>query len=269
MVVINNNSGLTEAYYSGTSLSEIYVGNHLVWPVNPTPPVVGNKLTYTLSGSTYSIPCNSSTTLTHLEVVIDTTNKGKISGITDVIIGDCVSEIGELCFTDCYSLSSVTISSNVTSIEQSAFNNCLILANIEIPSGVTRISEFVFESNYELTTINIPSGVTEIGTQAFFDCLSLLNITIPSGVTSIGDSAFRTSNWSIQDRYRYEKMMHMASARTVTCLATTPPQIGSTVFAIISGSGDIATYKIYVPAQSVDAYKAAWVYYADRIFPIE
>lgn len=274
MVVINNNSGLTEAYYSGTSLSEIYVGNHLVWPVNPTPPVVGNKLSYAISGNTYLIPCNSGDALTYIEVLGDIIHHDlSMSGITDIVVGDCVKKIGELCFTGCYSLSSVTISSNVTSIEQSAFKDCLILTNIEIPSGVTRISEFVFDSNYELTTINIPSGVTEIGTEAFFDCLSLLDITIPSGVTSIGDDAFRTSNWTIQDRYRFEKMMHMASARTVTCLATTPPTLGSSsVFSIISGHDvDIATYPIYVPSGSVNAYKTAdrWQQYADRIFPIE
>ena len=95
-----------------------------------------------------------------------------------------------------------------------------------------------------------------------------MDITIPRTVTRIGDSAFRTSYWTNKDKYQYDKMNIMKTNRVVKCLATTPPQIGDSVFGIISGSGDIAQYKIYVPAASVDAYKTSWSEYADRIEPI-
>ena len=65
-------------------------------------------------------------------------------------------------------------------------------------------------------------------------------------------------------------MLNVDKNRVVKCLATIPPQIGDSVFGIISGSGDIAQYKIYVPAASVNDYKTAqgWSEYADRIEPI-
>ena len=276
MVVINNDSGLTEAHYSGTSLSEIYVGRHLVWPVpiEPEPPVVGNKLTYSMSGSTYTIPCNESDVLTFAEIIQDITNRGghiyNVMPLTDAIVGDCVTELHPLCFASCSALTSVTLSNNVNEIDESAFKDCVTLPSIVLPSGITKITDSLFVSNYELASVNIPSGVTSIDTNSFFDCLSLLDITIPSGVTEIGSGAFRTSNWTINDRYQYDKMIHMASARTVTCLATTPPILGVGALSIISGSIDIATYKIYVPSDSLNAYKTAenWSYIADRIYPI-
>lgn len=195
-------------------------------------------------------------------------NIGDISGMTDGIIGDCVGEIHPLCFAECQMLSSITISDNVTEIDHAAFYNCHSLSSVTIPSGVTIISESLFSGADNLSTVNIPSGTTEIGFQAFYDCLSLVDITIPSGVTSIGTSAFRTSYWTPDDREMYNKMMNIANNRVVKCYAQTPPRIGGTVFSIISGSSDIAQYKIYVPAASLDAYKASWSEYADRIEPI-
>lgn len=273
MVIINNNSGLTEAHYSGTNLTEIYVGDHLVWPVNETPPTpIGDKITYTISGNTSVIPCNETDIITYQEIMLDIKGKGgnmrDISGMTDAILGDCVGEINQLCFAECSALTSVTLSSNVKKIDESAFMDCISLPSVVLQNGMTKVSDFVFESCYELANVNIPNGVTYIGINSFYDCLSLLDITIPRTVTRIGDSAFRTSYWTNKDKYQYDKMNIMKTNRVVKCLATTPPQIGDSVFGIISGSGDIAQYKIYVPAQSVDAYKAAWVYYADRIEPI-
>lgn len=273
MVIINNNSGLTEAHYSGTNLTEIYVGDHLVWPVNETPPTpIGDKITYTISGNTNVIPCNETDIITYQEIMLDIKNKGgdmrDISGMTDAILGDCVGEINQLCFAECSALTSVTLSSNVKQIDESAFMDCISLPSVVLQNGMTKVSDFVFESCYELANVNIPNGVTYIGINSFYDCLSLLDITIPRTVTRIGNSAFRTSYWTSKDKYQYDKMNIIKTNRVVKCLATTPPQIGDSVFGIISGSDDIAQYKIYVPAASVDAYKASWSEYADRIEPI-
>lgn len=273
MVIINNNSGLTEVHYSGTNLTEIYVGDHLVWPVNETPPTpIGDKLTYTISGNTNVIPCNETDIITYQEIMLDIRDKGgdmrDISGMTDAILGDCVGEINQLCFAECSALTSVTLSSNVKQIDDSAFMDCISLPSVVLQNGMTKVSDFVFESCYELANVNIPNGVTYIGINSFYDCLSLLDITIPRTVTRIGNSAFRTSYWTSKDKYQYDKMNIIKTNRVVKCLATTPPQIGDSVFGIISGSDDIAQYKIYVPAASVDAYKASWSEYADRIEPI-
>ena len=206
--------------------------------------------------------------------MLDIRDKGgdmrDISGMTDAILGDCVGEINQLCFAECSALTSVTLSSNVKQIDESAFMDCISLPSIVLQNGMTKVSDFVFESCYELANVNIPNGVTYIGINSFYDCLSLLNITIPRTVTKIGDFAFRVQEWTKEDQYQYNKMLNVDKNRVVKCLATIPPQIGDSVFGIISGSGDIAQYKIYVPAASVNDYKTAqgWSEYADRIEPI-
>ena len=95
-------------------------------------------------------------------------------------------------------------------------------------------------------SVTIPSGVTSIGNSAFSWCYGMLSITIPSNVTSIGDYAFE----------------YCFGLNSITVNATTPPTLGSNVFSSTNNC------PIYVPSQSVNAYKAAWSAYADRINPI-
>ena len=74
---------------------------------------------------------------------------------------------------------------------------------------------------------------------------SLTSVTIPSGVTSIGVAAFNGCR----------------GLTSVTVNATTPPTLGKYVFTSTNN------YPIYVPSESVNAYKAAtnWSTYASRI----
>ena len=152
-------------------------------------------------------------------------------------------------FEECYALSSVNIPSGVTSIGGWAFSTCLALTGIDIPNSVTSIGEAAFENCYGLTSITIPSGVTSIEDETFYGCKGLTSITIPSGVTGIGNYAFD----------------YCSSLTSVACLATTPPTLGSNAF-----RDNASGRKIYVPSESVNAYKTAsgWSTYAADIEPI-
>ena len=110
--------------------------------------------------------------------------------LTTVTIPESATSIGYYAFYDCRSLTSVTIPEGVTSIGDSAFNNCSSLTSVTIPEGVTSIERDTFNECRALTSVTIPKGVTSIGDSAFHTCSSLTSVTIPEGVTSIGSSAF-------------------------------------------------------------------------------
>lgn len=188
------------------------------------------------------IVCNTSN-----ELSSDETQPSYLSkdAMTEVYIGNCVTSIGDVVFRECSGLTSVTIPDSVTSIGQAAFLSCSGLTSITIPSGVTTIDYDVFNNCTSLTSVTIPNSVTIINANAFANCSRLTSVTIGSGVTTIGSTAFS----------------NCTSLTSVTINATTPPTLKTNVFSNTNNC------PIYVPAESVDAYKAAsgWSTYASRI----
>ena len=172
------------------------------------------------------------------------------SSLTSIVIPAGVTSIEAGVFRTCRGLTSIVIPAGVTSIEASAFQGCSSLASIVIPADVDSIGANAFNTCSSLASIVIPAGVTSIEASAFNACYSLTSIVIPTGVTSIEANAFQAC-WAIES---YE------------ILATVPPTLTN-----INAFGDIlASAKIFVPAASVAAYKAAtnWITYADYIHPI-
>ncbi len=110
--------------------------------------------------------------------------------LNSVTIPQSVTSIGMHAFRDCSSLTSITIPHSVTSIETSAFMNCSSLASVSLSEGLTVISKELFEGCSNLNNIIIPEGVTTIEDLAFLDCSSLTSITIPESVNTIGYGAF-------------------------------------------------------------------------------
>ena len=100
--------------------------------------------------------------------------------------------IGDYAFSDCSSLTSLTLPSSVTSIGGHAFEKCSGLTSLTLPSSVISIAEFAFRYCSGLTSLTIPSGVTTIDYYAFADCRGLTSLSLPSSVTSIGGHAFES-----------------------------------------------------------------------------
>ena len=149
------------------------------------------KYTITLANTSGSYAMYGSSTYTLLHGNSGTANANLVYSncVKAIRIGkNCI--IGNNAFSNCYSLSSITIPSGVTSIGSSAFYYCYSLSSITIPSSVTSIGSSAFYTCYSLSSTTIPSGVTSIGSSMFYTCRSLSSITIPNGVTSIGSSAF-------------------------------------------------------------------------------
>ena len=106
--------------------------------------------------------------------------------------------------------------------------------------------------NSEITDVDMQSdpelkNVTIIANEAFKN-RSLKSIVLPNNLTKIGNSAFYGNNFT-----------------SVTIHAVNPPTAAGYMF------NDRYLTIIYVPAQSVKAYKTAegWKNYADKIFPIQ
>ena len=110
--------------------------------------------------------------------------------ITDLVIPNSVTSIGNYAFYDCSGLTSVTIPNSVTSIGSSAFGYCSGLTSVTIPNSVTSIGSSAFYGCSGLTSVTISNGVTSIGSSAFYNCSGLTSVTIPNSVTSIDDYAF-------------------------------------------------------------------------------
>lgn len=201
------------------------------------------------------------------------------NGLSNIDIPDSVTSIGNNAFYGCPSLTTITIGSGVTSIGSDAFaycdnltsvtvnsnnatydsrNNCNAIIetntntllygcrNTIIPNTVTTIGQGAFEGCSGLTSIDIPNSVTSIGEEAFAYCTSLTSVTIGSGVTSIGEEAFNGCS----------------GLTSITCNAVIPPTISD--YDVLY---DTNNCPIYVPSQSVEAYKSAdvWSDYASRI----
>ena len=117
--------------------------------------------------------------------------------LTSVTIPNSVTSIGDYVFYGCTSLTSVTIPNSVKWIGESAFEGCKSLTSVTIPNSVTSIGEGAFYKCSAITSVTIPNSVTTIGDLAFFACSSLTSISIPNSVTSIDGFAYCSSLTSV------------------------------------------------------------------------
>lgn len=145
-------------------------------------------------------------------------NQFKSKGVTYT-----VTDIKSYVFSNCESLTSVTIPNSITSIGEGAFMDCTSITTITIPNSVMNIGDLAFDGCTNLIEIvvsdgnrkydsrdncnaiietasntlvkacrntTIPNTITSIGRCAFANCEGLTCVTIPSNVTNIDDFAF-------------------------------------------------------------------------------
>lgn len=214
---------------------------------------------YGESGESFSVNCDSSTTLTSADT-------SSYSGITYVKIGDCVSVIDNSALRGRGSLTGVSFPSTITSIGNyafmydggligcvipesvtsigiMAFYNCISLNSLILWDTITSIGSSAFTNCDNISFINIPTGLTNIPDSCFSDCGALSEVTIPAGVTSIGSNAFNNCSGLV----------------SIKVLPLTPPTLGSSVFYNTNNC------TIYVPLSSLSAYQSAWSEYSSRL----
>ena len=174
----------------------------------------GENVNYTLDLETGVLSFNGTGNMNSVDFMLDeyTPWNSYNEFITNVVIEEGVTSIGDNTFANCYNLVSVTIPDSVTSIGEGAFGMCERLTSITIPDSVTSIGgsafsvsglesvvipdsvtsieEGTFSGCFALTSVTIPDSITSINDGAFAMCYALTDVTIPNSVTSIGASAF-------------------------------------------------------------------------------
>ena len=120
-----------------------------------------------------------------------------------------------------------------------AFYRCSGLTSIVIPEGVTGIGNDAFWGCSNLPSLVIPEGVTSIGDSVFYECFSLTTITIPSSVKSIAERTFKNS------------------CLTELIVRAVVPPVVKTVFWSSRKDDMDKSIPVYVPAESIEAYRTA------------
>lgn len=146
-------------------------------------------------------------------------------------------------------IKTIIMSEGMTSIGNYAFAGCqnAALTSIVIPNGVLTIGKNAFYNCRNVKSFTIASTVQIIGESAFASCAALETLTLPSSLTQLGKGAFSYGKFS-----------------SILCAALVPPTCGTNVDPFYSVSRSI---EVFVPASSVEAYKAAnvWSEFGDNI----
>jgi hypothetical protein len=138
----------------------------------------------------------------------------------------------------------------VISIPNDSFSNKGLIHFREFKFFSVTDLTYTFFRNTNLQFIELPSTLTRISHSTFAQC-NLAYLDIPENVATISTSAFNNGNRSMQ---------------YIIVRRTTPPSIQ------VSGSYKILdstnNCPVYVPDESVNAYKTAWSDVASRIKPL-
>ena len=208
------------------------------------------------------------------------------------------SAIPHSCFLWNKNLHTVLTSLNLTAISISGFADCTALENFDF-AHIVQIQSNALK-NTAFKSINLPNA-TDISNQAFFDTPKLERVTFSDRIVYIGQM-FNSNNGlkslifpanavgftsgavsiivSSANHLKYVEInsklttchysmvaVNLPALEVVKCNAVVPPraQTSSPPFNV-----SLPNFKLYVPDQSVDAYKAAsgWINLARYIAPM-
>ena len=171
--------------------------------------------------------------------------KGKWKHIT---IPSTVTAIGGNAF-QYQELDSLILPDGITSIGESAFIRTKGIYNFQLTNKITSIGQYAFKWSDLSGIVQYPENntITSIPYECFCACYNITGVVIPKNITNIAQYAFEGCN----------------KLEEVYVKSTIPPTLHADAFKDTNNY-----FKIYVPLESVEAYKTAsvWSNYADRIF---
>ncbi len=163
--------------------------------------------------------------------------------------------------------SSITVGNSqytVTSIGEEAFRDCVNLTSVSLPATLKTIKDGAFECTNEqghISSLTMLQGNLEsIGERAFSNN-RIKHLTLPPGLKTVGDYAFLANVlYDVSIPSSIESIGRAAllgpCTSTILCNLTTPIDISSYPFK----SMDSEYINIFVPSESVEAYKDAYIW---------
>lgn len=246
------NNSISGCYIGNGVVSAIYQGDEKLYPISFKAKITDN------SGNTYNTDCNNSSTLTKEEVLA---NVQYMWRIREIEIGSCVETIDKNAFNGNSSITKFIMNDSVKTLKNSS---CILHANstspepnnFKISSGLTIVETNGLNGYFVINTLNLPN-LESVGDYFLWGSYNIVNLEIGDKITSIGNSFLSMDSFSTT---------YWGKLKSVTIKAIIPPTLGTYAF-----YGAFATNGvIYVPSESVEAYKTAtnWSAFADKIQPI-
>lgn len=146
------------------------------------------------------------------------------SSVTSITIPDSVTHIGNMAFSNCYSITTIELSKNLKYVGKDAIsyyktknyrglstdwlkivgkenlggdnihlylnNSAVETTSIDVSIGTKSIDDYTYYGCVGLTSVKIPDTVISIGIWAFRNCKGLENLTLSNNLLYVGGAAF-------------------------------------------------------------------------------
>lgn len=123
-------------------------------------------------------------------------------------------------FSDCTSLTTVTIPDTVFTIGKYAFRNCTSLTAVVLPDSVTSLQSMAFYNCTSLTTLTLPASVTTIEESTFYNCISLKDVYYNGTESQFLD--INLNNTSYENNSLFSATFHYMVSEAVVAPTITP-----------------------------------------------
>lgn len=195
-------------------------------------------------------------------------------------------EVNQITFSFLSTLIYVSCSKTIETLPKSLFYNTSSLKAFNIGSSVNNIGDMVFKSVTSLNSLTFDKKGKEplsLGHQTFSTCTGITGIVeLPERLVEMCTSTFHgctnITELHIGSKLERIKLYNprlatgMNNLEKIILKTVVPPTLVPADYDTFTAFSNTAKLQgLYVPAEAVDAYKAAdgWSVFAEKIFPIE